>query len=262
MTKQEILDYWKREKLGAYLKIEVTDDNRGIYDAVSANVSEAIPPDVEDLVRLHNLIRSRKSFTVMEFGVGFSTVIIADALYKNKQDWEQINPTPSIRNRFQFQSFSVDTSNEWIAKTKDRIPDKLKSFTNFHFSTVSIGTHMGQMCHFYDNLPDIVADFIYIDGPDPQAVKGNINGMTFQCQERTVMSGDLLLIEPILIPGTFVLLDGRTNNARFLKNNLKRNYKFNWDKQGDVTTFELVEDRLGKYNILGSDFFDNNDKIA
>jgi hypothetical protein len=26
-----------------------------------------------------------------------------------------------------------------------------------------------------------------------------------------------------------------------------------WDRQGDVTTFELVEDRLGPVNILASD---------
>jgi hypothetical protein len=28
-----------------------------------------------------------------------------------------------------------------------------------------------------------------------------------------------------------------------------------WDKEGDITTFELNEERLGKYNILGSDLY-------
>ncbi len=28
-----------------------------------------------------------------------------------------------------------------------------------------------------------------------------------------------------------------------------------WDNEGDITTFELIEERLGKYNLLGSDFF-------
>ena len=40
----------------------------------------------------------------------------------------------------------------------------------------------------------------------------------------------------------------------FLKNNLKRDYEIIWDKEGDVTTIELKEERLGKYNLLGSDF--------
>ena len=79
--------------------------------------------------------------------------------------------------------------------------------------------------------------------------------MTFQCDERTVMAADLLLMESILLPGTFILVDGRTNNARFLKNNFQRNFEMSWDKDGDITSFELQEERLGKYNILGSDFY-------
>ena len=251
---QTVLEYWQKENLGKYFSPKKEPTERGVYDSVSGTVTSAIPADAEDLVRIHRLIRERKSFTVLEFGVGFSTVIIADALQKNKADWQQLDPQPKIRNRFQFQCFSVDTSEKWIATTQARMPEVLKNFVNFQFSKVEIGTHQGQLCHFYKNLPDIVPDFIYIDGPDPNAVEGNINGMTFQCSERTVMSGDLLLMEPILLPGTFVLLDGRTNNARFLKNNLKRDYEIIWDKAGDVTTMELQEERLGKYNLLGSDF--------
>lgn len=69
------------------------------------------------------------------------------------------------------------------------------------------------------------------------------------------MSGDLLLMEPTLLPGTFVLIDGRTNNARFLQKNLQRDWKMVHDARGDVTTFELTEERLGPYNILGTDLF-------
>jgi len=69
------------------------------------------------------------------------------------------------------------------------------------------------------------------------------------------MFSDLLLMEPILLLGAYVLIDGRTNNARFLKNNLKRNYKIIWDQEEDVTTIELKEEGLGKYDLLRSDFF-------
>jgi hypothetical protein len=62
-------------------------------------------------------------------------------------------------------------------------------------------------------------------------------------------------MESILLPGTFIIVDGRTNNARFLKNNFQRNFEMSWDKDDDVTSFELKEERLGKYNILGSDFY-------
>lgn len=254
MTEAYINNYWKQEELDRYLDDFHEKDERGVFDAVS-NVDTAIPVDKEDLVRIHRLLRSRKSFTVLEFGVGFSTIVIADALMKNKADWEKLESTPKIRNRFQFQCFSVDTSEKWIQRSKERLPASLKSFVDFHFSEVEIGTFQGQLCHYYKSLPDIVPDFIYLDGPDPNAVQGEINGMTFQCKERTVMSGDLLLMESIFLPGTFILIDGRTNNARFLQNNFKRNYDIVWDKEGDVTTMELIEERLGKYNLLGSDFF-------
>jgi len=69
------------------------------------------------------------------------------------------------------------------------------------------------------------------------------------------MSGDLLLMESTFLPGTFILVDGRTNNVRFLERNFTRHYKIAWDKKADTTTFELVEDRLGRYNVLGSDYF-------
>jgi hypothetical protein len=40
-----------------------------------------------------------------------------------------------------------------------------------------------------------------------------------------------------------------------LERNFTRKYEVKWDRESDVTTFELVEERLGKYNLLGSDFF-------
>ncbi|MEL6867150.1 MAG: hypothetical protein AAFP19_22185 [Bacteroidota bacterium] len=255
MDTSAIQDYWQAEDLDQYFQQASTKDDRGVYDSVNGATMVAIPVDKSDLVRLHQLIRERKCFTVLEFGVGYSTIVIADALKKNRADWLALDPQPKIRNRFQFQCFSVDSSKHWLSTSEARMPEELKPFVNFQYSRVEIGTHNGQICHFYKNLPDIVPDFIYLDGPDPQTVEGSINGMSFQCMERTVMSGDLLLMESILLPGTFVLIDGRTNNARFLQNNLRRNYDIYWDREGDVTTIELVEERLGKYNLLGSDFF-------
>jgi Methyltransferase domain len=229
------------------------------YDAVSGQRTAPFPPDVEDLARIHKMIRDRHSFTVLEFGVGYSTLVIADALQKNEADWESLPNKPAIRNRFPFQVFSVDASEHWVASAKARIPKSLEPRIHLHHSSVRIGTFQERMCHFYDNLPDVVADLIYLDGPAPN-VQGSINGMSFQCDERTVMSGDLLLMEPILLPGTLILVDGRTNNARFLQRNFQRNWKMTYDREGDVTTFELVEDRLGPYNLIGSDFFPSRDR--
>ena len=225
------------------------------YDAVSGKLTAPFPPDLEDLVRIHKVIRKRHVFTVLEFGVGYSTLVIADALQKNEADWNALAARPTIRNRFPFQVFSVDASKHWLASTQARIPTALQSRIRLHYSSVKIGTFQGRLCHFYENLPDVVPDFIYLDGPAPKDVEGSLNGMSFQCDERTVMSGDLLVMEPILLPGTFVLIDGRTNNARFLERNFQRKWTMVHDREGDITTFELVEDRLGPYNILGTDPF-------
>jgi len=227
----------------------------GAFDSVSGKLHIPFPPEVDDLVRLHKLIRSRKPFTVLEFGLGYSSIIIADALRKNQEDWEALPNIPEIRNHHMFQLFCLDASNDWIENAKDRFPKHLVDRVHFQQSDVEIGTFNGQLCHYYKNLPDIIAEFIYLDGPSAKDVKGNINGLSFNCEERTVMSGDLLLMESTFLPGTFIIVDGRINNARFLERNFSRNYDVNYDKGSDITTFELLEERLGKYNLLGSDFF-------
>lgn len=251
-AKQYLID----EGIDQYFDLDLNSDyNEGAFDAVSGQLQTPFPPDLDDLARLHQIIRKRKSFTVLEFGLGLSTIVMADAMAKNKRAFLSLEKTPEIRNRFMFQVVSVDSDKSWIKHTKDQFPEHLRQLVKFHFSTVSIGTFNDRICHYYDSLPDIIPDFIYLDGPNPKDVKGTINGMSFQCDERTVMAADILRMESTLLPGTFVLIDGRTNNARFLANNFQRNFQMNWHKEHDITTFELVEERLGKYNLLGSDFY-------
>lgn len=253
---QSAKEYLIQEGLNQYINLDAnTDFKEGAFDAVSGKLNIPFPPVAEDLARLHRLIRKRKAFTVLEFGSGLSTIVMADALSKNKAEFLALNRKPELRNRFMFQIFSVESDKQWIEHSQSNFPKHLLEHVNFHYSEIKIDTFNGRICHFYDNLPDIVPDFIYLDGPNPKDVKGNVNGMTFQCDERTVMAADLLLMESILLPGTFILVDGRTNNARFLKNNFQRNFEMSWDKDDDVTSFELKEERLGKYNILGSDFY-------
>ena len=253
---QSSKEYIIQEGLNQYINFDANADfKEGVFDAVSGKLNIPFPPVIEDLARLHRLIRKRKAFTVLEFGSGLSTIVMADALSKNKADFLGLQEKPELRNRFMFQIFSVESDKKWIEYSQSNFPNHLLEHVNFHYSEIKIDTFNGRICHFYDNLPDIVPDFIYLDGPNPKDVKGSVNGITFQCDERTVMAADILLMESILLPGTFILVDGRTNNARFLNNNLQRNFEMSWDKDGDVTSFELKEERLGKYNILGSDFF-------
>lgn len=260
MTRQEEFDqhrqYIEDNQLDAIINFkENIDYQEAAFDNVSGKMTMPLPPESADLVRLHQLIRQRKCFTIVEFGLGYSTLIMADALAKNETDWQQLPHKPEIRNRFMFQLFSLDASADWIALTKSTIPPNLQDRIHIQQSGVTIGTFNGQLCHYYDTLHDVVPDFIYLDGPSAKDVHGSLHGLSFHCDERTVMAADLLLMEPTFLPGTFILVDGRTNNARFLERNFSRQYSVCWQPEQDITTFELKEERLGKYNHIGTDFF-------
>lgn len=247
--------YIERECLNRLIDFTELDRELGVSEAVQGNMRAPIPPQPADLVHLHRRIRERKSFTVLEFGVGYSTLVIADALEKNERDWSALDLVPTVRNRHPFHLFSVDASQQWISHVQQQLPTPLRHRVHLQHSAVEIGTFQGWLCHYYAQLPDIVPDFIYLDGPDPKDVQGNVRGLSFQCDERTVMAADPLLMEPTFLPGTFIVVDGRTNNVRFLQRNFQRTYEVTWDRELDVTTFELREERLGKHNVLGSDFF-------
>lgn len=250
------LDYIKSEGLDRLIDFENKSRSfSGPYDTVSGKINTPFPPEPADLVRLHQMIRTERHFTVLEFGIGYSTVIMADALSKNRRDWNKLSNKPAIRNRHMFQLYSVDSSKKWINTLQNKIPGDLKKYVNISYSKVEISTFNGQLCHFYTKIPNIIPDFIYLDGPSPKDVEGDINGLNFQCDERTVNAGDLLLMEPSFLPGLQIIIDGRTNNARFLQRNFKRRYKIHYDLKGDYSSFELNEKRLGKYNLLGSDFY-------
>ena len=57
--------------------------------------------------------------------------------------------------------------------------------------------------------------------------------------------------ESTLLSGFYMIVDGRSNNARFLQRMLKRDYEVKYHENADVTTFELLEPRLGRKNIYG-----------
>ena len=68
------------------------------------------------------------------------------------------------------------------------------------------------------------------------------------------MSADILFYEFFLEPGTFIVIDGRGANAEFLRNFLRRNWKYYYDKKGDGHYFELVEKPWGEWNFKKLNF--------
>ena len=242
------LKYWKKEKLDKYFLPINKKISYDPYFAVTKQTTIQFPPEIKDLVNLHKLIRKRKVFTVLEFGIGFSSIVIADALLKNKNDFERLRDKPKIRKNNTFEIHSVDADRFWINKIKKQFPVKLKNSFHVHYSQLEMSKIDGRICHLFKDLPNVIPDFIYVDGPATYDVKGKMNGVSFSNVERTVMNGDLLTIEPYFTPGTYILVDGRTNTARFLKNNFQRNYKYKHNFRNDTHSFELKEPPLGIYN--------------
>ena len=255
LKENDLLKYFSEQELKTiekkYKYTDVYFGNNSFYR--EKNVDKPFIPypiDVNDLVNLHKTILKRKVFTVMEFGIGYSTIIMADALLKHKKEYDKLTEKPHVRVNDMFKIFSIDTNNLWIKNFEEKIKKfpEIKDIIEVVYSDIHINTFNGRICHFYDNLPSINPQMIYIDGPDTKDVKGNINGFTFNNPDITVMSGDPLLIEPILIPGTIIIFDGRKNNSYFLKNNFQRNWKYTKNQELDIDTFELIDESLGIYN--------------
>lgn len=231
-----------------------------VNERVDPDFVEPYAPELDDLVRLHKLVRARKVTTVLEFGVGHSSLILADALQKNKDEYQDVFARELRRNNL-FELHCVDVSKRYVKETRERLSPQVQSSVSFLQTECTIGTFNDRICHFYKKLPNICPDFIYLDAPHQFDVDGEISGISIQHADRLVMSGDILRMEHFLLPGTLILVDGRSANARFLESNFQRNWVYSHDADNDVHYFELIEPPLGKYNknqielCLGSEYF-------
>ncbi len=210
---------------------------------------------LDDLTRLHYIVRQRKVTTILEFGVGHSTRIFGDALKKNSNEYSsRINDHGMIRRNNSFECHSVDNYKVWIEKCKSELKEELKLYLYFYFSNVSVSTFNDRVCTYYTKLPNVSPDFIYLDAPHQFYVEGDVRGLTTAHKDRMPMSADVLAFEHFLQPGTLICVDGRAANARFLKVNLQRSWAYFYCEEWDQHFFELQEEPLGIYNKNLLDF--------
>lgn len=220
----------------------------GPNDAVSLENKTPYPPEVADLARLWKLVRTRRVTTILEFGSGYSTAVMADALARNRGDFAANPDFQRLRRNNPFELHSVDCNLDWLNVTRSRLTEAGSPLAHLHHSTVTMGAFNDRMCHYYDMTPNICPDFIYLDGPMQHDARGEIGGIHFRHNDRTVIAADIARMEWLLLPGTLILVDGRTNNARFLKANFQRAWSYTHDAEGDVHLFELTESPLGNLN--------------
>jgi len=271
----ELCDFNNEEKVANYVSFfsldqvcrPIEEDQMPKDQLFSVSLSIINTPELQDmapyqpvfgdLCRLHYIILSNKMINVLEFGSGFSSVVIAHALMILKNEflgWAEDN----LRSKNPFKLFSVDENEYFSNLTTKRLGDDLQEYATISSSSVSLKTHDMRYCTVYDINPNVSPDFILLDGPDQYAVKDSINGFHISDPARMPMSADILGFEFFLNPGTLILVDGRTANVRFLQKYLKRNWVHSHDVDGDVHYLLLEEEPFGLYNKCIMDFKNND----
>ena len=235
----EVLDFDKEQV--SQLQIEKTVDHIRKPDATNFT---PYPIEWDDLIRLHYIVTTRKVTNILEFGLGKSTFVFDHALNQNHAKYFNF-VSKNLRRENPFTCDTIDDDKKWFSQIS-RNPYTTK--VNFHFSATVTSTFNDRICTFYEKLPNVCPDLIYIDGPDQFSPKGQVRGISTRKSDRLPMSADILAIEHFLLPGTLVVVDGRTANARFIKANLQRNWSYIYDEQCDQHYFELLESPLGIYN--------------
>ena len=215
--------------------------------------------ELDDLLRLHHIVLSRRVTTVLEFGVGKSTTVLAHALAINEERDAGV-VAADMRRSNPFELHSVDNDTSWIETASQALPEFLRDRCHLHHCPLEIGEFAARLCTYYRNLPNLAPDLIYLDGPDQFSAEGDLRGLSTAHPDRMPMAADILVFEHFLTPGTLIVVDGRTANARFLATNLQRRWSYWHAVEFDQHFFELVETPLGPYNArqiehcLGDDF--------
>lgn len=215
------------------------------------------PPDLEDLYNLYQFIVINKRTTVLEFGCGYSSLIMHLALEANKKKYGPKKPFERCHHPFEL--FSIDNQKKYINIAKKRILkySSNSSKTKFFYSKAKMTLFNNNFAVEYEKLPRVNPDFIYLDAPSQWRVSGLINNFTTAHPDMMPMSCDIIKFENFLTPGTIIVSDGRTANSLFLKNNFKRNWSFKINRSNDQCYFYLKDPVLGLHNRKQLKFYNS-----
>ncbi len=252
ISKSNLYNFFKTKKLTDIYKLKNLPDE----SVNSLLVNEPYKPELDDLYRLYQLIKINKRTTILEFGCGWSSLIFSLALSELKRKYKIQN----LRRNNPFELFIVDNEKKYLKLTKTKILKNWKklnlSNTNhFLYSEVNMTLFNGRISTEYKKLPVCSPDFIYLDGPDQFKIKGNVNGINLNHNDMLPIACDLIKIEYLLTPGTMIVVDGRTANARFLKDHFLRKWFYKYYEEYDQHIFYLNEKPLGKFNKKQLEFY-------
>jgi len=246
-----LFDFNDVDKVSAYSRSMSIES---ICPPISSDILPAPSnPKYNDLCRLHWLALSRRAVSVLEFGSGYSTAVLADAcrvLHKEFNSWAG----SSLRFQRPFHLHSVEESDEFLGRTETMLSKEARPCVSLYKSNVIVTEMFHRIVTLYDKIPNYAFDLIYLDGPSQTANLSDIRGFSFNSPDRMPMAADIITLEFFLPPGCLIIVDGRTANARFLRSFLKRQWAYQHDPAADVHYFELQETPLGVYSELHLSF--------
>jgi hypothetical protein len=166
----------------------------------------AYPPQFVDQYRLRRFIRERKPGVVWEYGSGWSTQFIAQAIADNGVGM----------------LYSMEADEFWAGNSQAMLPPWLQSRVELRFVPCEKVEVAGACSWKYAWRPETMPQFIYLDGPaNVRDCPGN---------------ADLIEIENQLERGCLIVVDGRQKTVGFLRNTFRRRWKY-WCDPGPLGRF-------------------------
>ena len=256
---KEINSFFIKIGLGELIK----ESKKKIKPSKELKQKKIIKPKLKELYRLYQFVELNKRTTILEFGSGWSSLIFNISLNNLKKKYE--NKISNLRRKNPFELFILENKKKYLNITKKKIKkyndeNNLKKIpkTHYCFSDTEMTLFQDRISTQYKKMPLCNPDFIYLDGPDQFNVKKNINGINTGHGDLMPMVCDILKFEYFLTPGTIIVCDGRSANAKFMKDHFKRNWKYINNTKNDEHIFWLDDPPLGKLNKLQLNFYDKN----
>lgn len=123
IKKEKLFQYFVKYKIFQNIKnLKINDKKNNPFI-----VSRPYGLELHDLYRLHQIILKYKRTTILEFGVGWSTKIMANALLINKKKYS--DKVKQLRFNNPFQIHAVDNFKKYINQTKKELnPNEKKKY--------------------------------------------------------------------------------------------------------------------------------------
>lgn len=226
-------------------------DKQGNPVSISGNHDEPYKQVAADLEALRLIVETKKPLVVLEFGSGWSTLVICQALENLRGAHKTIPFSVQRHTHAPFSLTTLDESAHWLEVAKTRLPDSFMQHVEFVHSPV-VQRLVGQVVTLsYSTIPMVKPDFIYLDGPSQFAVSEDPDSPLVFGTNRPwfpPIASDLLRLEWLLDPGAVILIDGRGQNVEFLVRHLERDWAVTRFQNLDLTLMTLISPSIGDHN--------------